>query len=1118
MSNRATSTATPLSSEEKRALVARLLREKAAASSAAGSRFEPVFRRIEAQARQTPDAPALTFGDETLSYRELDDRANRLSRRLRSLGVAPGVLAGLCVERSAAMVVGALAILKAGGAYVPLDPGFPEARLAYMLDDARAAVLVTERDLQERLPAEGARVFCLDSDWEGIDEPGGEPPALEVHPAELAYVIYTSGSTGKPKGVQVTHGALTNFLKGMRQVLEFGETDVLLAVTTLSFDIAALELFLPLCCGGRVEVLPKEVASDGAKLAARLNDSGATFLQATPATWRLLLESGWSGTPGLAMLCGGEALPRTLADRLLPKGKVLWNLYGPTETTVWSSSAKVEAGDGTVTIGRPILETQLYVLDARLRPVPQGVAGELYIGGAGLARGYLRRPGLTAERFLPDPFGPSGGRIYRTGDLARWRTDGSLECLGRVDHQVKVRGFRIELGEIEAALAKQPGVRDVVVAAREDQPGDVRLVAYLVPAEGGSPPAPADLRRSLAAGLPDYMVPSLFVTLPSLPLTPNGKVDRNALPAPEPTRAESAVAPRNPVEEALAGIWAEVLGAESVGVFDDFFERGGHSLLAAQVLARLRDAFGVDLPLAELFDAPTVAAQARMVEQALRADAGLAVPPIGLADRSGPIPASLAQQRLWLTEQIEPGNPAYNIPCVVRMAGELDAPALEAALNEVVRRHEALRTTLVAEGGVPWQIIAPPFRTPLTRFDLRDRSVAERESEAQRLIREDASRPFDLERGPLIRATLLRLADEEHLAVVMMHHVVSDGWSLGVLVREVGLLYEAFAAGKPSPLPDLPIQYADYAVWERGWLQGEVLDKHLTFWKGRLAGLAPLSLPTDRTKAAGRGGRRGIDLSKEVAQGLKDLGRKEGGTTFMTHLAGLQALLHRYSGQDDFAVGTPVAGRIRSETEPLIGDFVNTLVLRGTFSGDPSFRELVRRARKESLAAFAHQDLPFEKLVAATSTTREGGRTPLFRVMFAPQQDVLPGELGLPGLKISPVEIDNATAKFDLTLVLVEGTGGALRAILEYDEGLFDVATVDRMLIHYKTLLEGALAEPDQPVGLLPMLSEAEKRRLLRPWEADEPAVDELPDLEGLSEEELDALLGDLGEEGGLGS
>jgi len=1144
----------PLSAEEKRALLARLLREKAAA--AAPPRDLPVHRLIEAQAARTPGAVAVAFEGTALTYAELNARANRLAHHLRTLGVGPEVLVGLCVERSAEMLVGLLGILKAGGAYVPLDPSFPEARLAYMLEDARAAVLVTERSLAERFPAAGAHVL-LDEFFpplppgEGRGEglrgtngvegsaagvgtgpsgarggphpnplPGGEGTGNSENPrggagagaaaGNLAYVIYTSGSTGRPKGVQVTHGALTNFLQSMRQLLDVTEKDALLAVTTLSFDIAGLEMFLPLIAGARVEVVGRDVAADGARLAARLADSGATILQATPASWRLLLEAGWPGSPGLTMGCGGEALPRALADRLLDKGKALWNLYGPTETTIWSSLAKVEPGEGAVSIGRPIANTQLYVLDSRLRPAPLGVAGELYIGGAGLARGYLRRPGLTAQMFVPDPFGEPGARLYRTGDLARWRPDGGLECLGRIDHQVKIRGYRIELGEIEAVLAKQPAVKEAVVVAREDTPGDPRLVAYIVTPDGQPAPA-ADLRRALAAALPEYMVPAAFATLAALPLTPNGKVDRNALPAPEPERTEGSVAPRNPVEEALAGIWGDVLGVDRVGIHDGFFELGGHSLLAAQVLARLRDAFGVELPLAELFDAPTVAAQARMVEQALRAGAGLAVPPIPPADRSVPIPASLAQQRLWLAEQIDPGNASYNVPCIVRMTGTLDEPALERALNEVVRRHEALRTTLVEVGGEPRQIIAEPFAVPIARADLSTFPDADREAEVLRRVRAEAMRPFDLARGPLIRAAILRLAEAEHVAVVMMHHVVSDGWSIGVLIREVGALYEAFAAGKPSPLPELPIQYADYAAWERSWLSGEVLDKHLAYWKDALAGLAPLALPTDRPRALGRGGRRAIDLPAEVAAGLKALGRREGATSFMTYLAGLQALLHRYTNQEDIAVGTPVAGRVRSELEGLIGDFVNTLILRADLAGDPSFRELIRRARKAALGAFAHQDLPFEKLVAAVGQGREGGRTPLFRVMFAPQQDVLPGELGLPGLTITPLEVDNETAKFDLTLVLAD-VDGTLRAIMEYDAGLFDVATIDRMLGHFRTLLEGAVAEPDQPIGLLPMLSEAERLRMLDHGGAGAADADAagLPDLDALSEEELDALLGNL--------
>ncbi len=566
---------------------------------------------------RTPDAIAVGFGDHRLTYRELDARANRLAHRLRSLGVGPETLVGLCVERSAEMVVGLLGVLKAGGAYVPLDPAFPSGRIAMMLDDARVKVLLTEQALRESLPAGEAEVVCLDSDWSGIDEEPDTPPDVVVSPDNLAYVIYTSGSTGRPKGVQISHGALTNFLTSMAGLLGVNERDVLLAVTTLSFDIAALEMYLPLTVGARVEIVPRDVAADGARLADRLAEGDVTILQATPATWRLLLEGGWQGTPNLSILCGGEALPRALADRLIDKGKSLWNLYGPTETTIWSSLAKVEPGDAPVAIGRPIAQTQLYVLDARLRPVPVGVTGELYIGGAGVARGYYRRPSLTAERFLPDPFGKTAGaRIYRTGDLARWRSDGTLECLGRADHQVKIRGFRVELGEIEATLARHPAIRESAVVSREDATGEQALVAYFAPRNGEVPNA-FELRRWLGEGLPEYMVPSAFVMLDALPLTPNGKIDRNALPAPERGRIDSGidhVPARGPIEEALAGIWGELLGLDRVGVRDNFFELGGHSLFATQLLARLRDTFNAEPTLRDFLDDPTVAGLSRLIE------------------------------------------------------------------------------------------------------------------------------------------------------------------------------------------------------------------------------------------------------------------------------------------------------------------------------------------------------------------------------------------------------------------------------------------------------------------------------------------------------------------------
>ncbi|MEO6809223.1 MAG: amino acid adenylation domain-containing protein, partial [Isosphaeraceae bacterium] len=525
-----------------------------------------------------------------------------MARHLRTLGVGPDVMVGVCLERTPEMLIGLLGVLKAGGAYVPLDPSYPQSRLALMLDDAKVPVLLTEHELVDGLPPSQAKIVRIDADREEIDARSVENLAVKVSAGHLAYVIYTSGSTGKPKGVQIPHGALTNFLRSMRRTLGMTGDDALLAVTTLSFDIAALELFLPLIAGARVDLVSRDVATDGARLAAKLVETAATVLQATPATWRMLLDGGWAGDPTLTMICGGEALPRPLADRLLDKGKVLWNLYGPTETTIWSSAAKVESGSGSVSIGRPIDKTQMYVLDARFRPVPVGVSGELYIGGDGLARGYLGRPGLTAERFVPDPFSKRpGDRLYQTGDLARWSPEGTLECLGRIDHQVKVRGFRIELGEIEAALVGHPGVAAAAVTTREDATGEQALAAYVV-ARPGIDAGGGELRRWLRESLPEHMVPASYTTLDALPLTPNGKIDRKALPDPDEVQqgsGDSYIPPRGPVEEALVGIWAELLGRDRVGVMDDFFDLGGHSLFATQLLARVRDTFAVEPTLRE---------------------------------------------------------------------------------------------------------------------------------------------------------------------------------------------------------------------------------------------------------------------------------------------------------------------------------------------------------------------------------------------------------------------------------------------------------------------------------------------------------------------------------------
>ena len=1101
-----------LSVEEKRALLARLLAEKNAGRPAAKGAHQ-VF---EAQVAMTPDAIAISFEGIDLSYRDLNQRANRLAHRLKGLGVGPESLVGLCVERTPAMVVGLLAVLKAGGAYLPLDPAYPLGRISMMLEDACVRVLITEQSLRELLPIDDAQVVCLDSDWDAIEAMADTNPPASAGPTNVAYIIYTSGSTGRPKGVEISHAALANFLASMKSLLGIGGSDVLLAVTTLSFDIAALELLLPLTVGARIELLPRDVAADGARLSTRLGRGDVTFLQATPATWRLLLDGGWAGTPGLSMLCGGEALPRSLADRLMDKGAVLWNLYGPTETTIWSSIAKVETGDGPVSIGKPIAATQMVVLDARMRPVPVGVTGELYLGGAGVARGYYRRPGLTAERFLPDPFGKvPGARVYRTGDLARWRSDGTLECLGRADHQVKIRGFRVELGEIEAALSRHPTIREVAVIARDDASGEKALVAY-VASRTDMPPAPAELRKWLLEALPEYMIPSAFVTLDALPLTPNGKIDRNALPDPGQGDGDSSadyVPARGPIEEALVEVWAELLGRERVGVYDNFFEVGGHSLFATQMLARLRDLFAVEPTLRDFLEAPTVAGLARLIDRELAEGAGLQIPPIVPVERDGPLPASFAQQRLWFVDQLDPGTASYNIPTAVRLEGVLDVAALGRALDEVVRRHEVLRTSFDSEGGVPFQIVTPAEPVALPLIDLTDVPEANREAEARRLIAIEASRPFDLARGPMLRAGLLKLSENEHVVLVTMHHIASDGWSIGVLIREVAALYDAFRDGLPSPLPEPTLQYADYAAWQRNWLQGDALKTQLDFWEGHLRGTPTLELPADRPRPAAmshRGDDRSIVVPKPLVAGLQAVGRKGGGTLFMTLLSAFEVLLYRYSGQADFAVGTPIAGRTRSEMEGLIGFFVNTLVLRADLSGDPGFRELLGRVRHAALGAYAHQDLPFDKLVGVMHPGRDASRTPLFQVMFVLQNAPLPAPSS-PDMTLTPLPSTSGTAKFDLTFNATEVVEG-LKVEVEYSTDLFDAATIDRMLGHFLKLLEGIVAEPDSPVGSIPMMTEEERRRLI--GQAND--ADNGPDLDSLSDDELDSMLMDLASEEGI--
>ncbi|WP_093191631.1 non-ribosomal peptide synthetase [Pseudovibrio sp. Tun.PSC04-5.I4] len=1032
---------------------------------------------IAEQVARQPDAVAVEFEGQCLSYGELEARANQLAHHLRTLGVGPEVIVGLCVDRSAEMVVSLLAILKAGGAYLPLDPAYPPDRLAFMLQDAGASLVVCD-DAHSGLVSDHPLV-CLQADAEIIRQYPQSSPDVTVDAENLAYVTYTSGSTGHPKGVMIRHGGLNGALSSLTAVLELTAGDVLAAVTNLTFDIATLEILAPLILGGRCVLVTRSSAVDGLALTNILKSSRVTVLQATPTTWYLLLETGGIPSGLRKILCGGEALSRDLAGGLTACHEHVWNLYGPSETTIWSALHKVTSGKASVPIGHPIWNTQLYVLDGGLEPVPVGVSGELYIGGVGLARGYLGRPDLTAERFVPDPFGSAGGRLYRTGDRVCRRADGALEFLGRYDHQVKLRGYRIETGEIEAALTSHPSVGQAAVLLRADGPGEGRLVAYVV----GDASA-GDLRAHLQQTLPDYMVPAAFVTLSALPLTPNGKLDRKALPEPDDSGLvrKAYIAPRTPVEEMLTSIWAEVLGVTQVGVEDNFFDLGGHSLLAMQVMARVGQAFAVEIPLKALFEAPCVKDLAAAVELALGLGRTMEDLPLDPVDRSGALKLSHSQERLWFLDQLAPEQSAYNVSGAVRLNGALDVPSLERAFAALIERHESLRTRIVEEEGVGYQVIDPPADFLLKITDVDGLSSEQLKAHMQDLT---AAR-FDLLTGPLFRAELLRLAADRHVLVVSIHHIVSDAWSIGVLVRELGELYAAQCEERPADLPTLPVQYADYAAWQRRWLEGERLEGQLSYWCDKLQELPTLDLPTDHPRPAvmsGHGARIEVTFPAELSGALTALSQREGVTLFMVLLAAFQVLLSRHSEQNDVVVGAPVAGRRRPELEGLIGFFVNTLVLRGNLSDDPSVHDLLVRTRELALEAYGHQDVPFERLVEALQPQRDLSRHPLFQAMLVLQN--APGDaMALPGLSVQSEPLTGNMTKFDLTLSLSETREG-LRGRLEYSTDLFEASTMERLVVHLERLLAAmASADPEQKISTLSLLDEAERHQVLEEWNA----------------------------------
>jgi amino acid adenylation domain-containing protein len=1045
-----------------------------------------VYELFARQAARAPHAPAVEHGGETLTYAGLDARAAALAARLRARGVDAEAPVGVYLERGVPLVVAFLAVLRAGGAYLPLDTAAPAERIRELLDDAGARLVLTERGRAGTLPA-GVEAVALDDPALAAapQEDAVDRPDPAVHPDALACVLYTSGSTGRPKGVAIRHQGIVRLVRET-DYAAFGPGDRVAQLSSAAFDAATLEVWGALLNGACLAVVDRDVSLDPAALAGELRRREISHLFLTTALFNRVAREAPGAFAGLRQLMfGGEAADPEAVARALEEGgpRLLLNLYGPAESTTlasWHPVERVDADAAVVPIGGPVANTTLYLLDGWMNPVPDGVPGELYVGGPGLARGYLGRPALTAERFVPHPYGGAGERLYRTGDRVRRNRRGELEFLGRYDFQVKIRGFRIEPGEVEAALLREPGVRGALVLLCEEG-GEKRLVGYVAaPAAAGV--TAAGLRAALGGRLPAYMVPSALVVLDAFPLTPGGKIDRRALPAPPDAGAEGYVAPRTPAEEVLAGIFADVLRRERVGAADDFFAEGGHSLLATRVAARVRAAFGVELPLRAVFAEPTVQGLARRID-AIRAEGAAAqAPRLAPAARDGePLPLSFAQQRLWFVHRLRPGSAAYNMPAPLRVRGALHLPSLRRALSAVAARHEPLRTRFALRDGGPVQVIDPPAPVPLPLVDLSGLPDGARRAQLGRLAAEEAGRPFDLERCAPFRCTALRLAEDDTALLFTLHHIVSDGWSMDLLVREVSALYEAFATGGQVRLPELPVQYADYAAWQRGWLRGPVLDALAGWWRARLAGApALLELPTDRPRpplADDAGGRVPFALDADTAASLRRLARGEGATLFMTLLAAWQLLLSRYSGQDDVVVGTPIAGRTRVEVEGLIGFFVNTLALRGDLSGDPTFRELLGRVRESTLGAYQHQDLPFERLVEELGVERTPAHTPLFQVMLVLQNNAS-SRLRLGGLAVEGMGGGPGAVKFDLSLSLGE-TAEGIDGFLAYRRALWDPATMERMLEHFGRVLRAVAERPDLRVSQVPLLEGEERGRLL---------------------------------------
>ena len=1035
---------------------------------------------FEEQAAKTPDALALLFDDERLTYRALNERSNQLAHYLRNMGIQEDSLVPLCVERSHYMIIGILGILKAGGAYVPMEPDFPQDRKSFVLKDTNASIVVSTQESSSTLSFSDIDIVEIDSLFSPVKVQPLHNVSSSLKPHHLAYVIYTSGSTGRPKGVMIEHRNLVDYVFGLKQATPIDDCESFALVSSIATDLGNTVIYSSLVFGGALHVFSKESVSNIEYLHNYFTDHRIDCLKIVPSHWKALSAGQDLLLPARMLIFGGEALQSEWVEQIRLSGSrcIVVNHYGPTETTIGKLLHVVSDDiryNKTIPIGKPFSNSGAYVLSGDMELCPVGVPGQLYIWGDGVARGYLNNGELTDQKFINRRFDRKDRRpMYATGDLVRWLADGNIEFIGRVDDQVKIRGYRVELGEIESALLQVGGVKQAVVISREDKDGNKRLVSYIVGTEDYEKESVVNALKDI---LPDYMVPGQWVEMESFPLLPNGKVDKKSLPDPELSEHSGGqyVAPRNEVESTLADLWKDVLEIDQVGIYDDFFELGGHSLLAVRLISSIRKGFSVEMPIGRIFDYPTIAL---LAEQIQNLSGTTLLPTIKTEPRSENIPLSFSQERIWFIDRLE-GSVQYHVSTVLRLKGKLEKDALEFALRTVVNRHEVLRTVIREIDGDAYQTVKEKDRWELSFIEGSDykHDNASLKQFVQNLIR----KPFDLATDDMMRGTLIALDDEEHVLVVTIHHIASDGWSKSILVKEVVALYGSYINGLTSGLSPIEIQYADYAIWQRKYLEGEVLDQKIAYWKNKLQGVAPLQLPTDfpRPPVQGtRGSKINFTLPRALSLSIEQLSQQEGCTVFMTLLSAFKVLLYRYSGQQDICVGTPIANRLQQELEGLIGFFVNTLALRSEVNGNSSFTELLQQVRTNTTEAYQNQEAPFEKVVEAVVKGRDMSRNPLFQVMFVLRNTPEVPELRMGELAFSPMGFEHTTSLFDLTLFITE-TGNGLECSLEYNTDLYTAETIKRFVGHFKELLHAVVQSPGERIATLPMLTKAEEHKLL---------------------------------------